>query len=209
MGTLPDMIFQGWSGILRVLVVGTLAYVGLVVTLRVSGKRTLAQLNAFDLVVTVAIGSILASVLLSKSVALAEGLTAFLLLIGLQWLVATLSVRSERFAGLVRSEAALLMRNGRVLEDALRRERVTRTELMSVIRASSVPDPDKVTAVILETDGSFSVVGGTSEERIPYATAGIGGGMGPGSDGSTGDGEARRAGEEADPPPRRIEDQNP
>ncbi|SHI88560.1 DUF421 domain-containing protein [Wenxinia saemankumensis] len=175
MDAISNMLFQNWSGILRTLLVGALAYIGLVAMLRISGKRTLAQLNAFDLVVTVAIGSVLASILLSESVALAEGLTAFALLIGLQWIVAWSSVRSERFAGLVRSEASLLMRNGEIQHAALRRERVTETELMTVIRASSVPDPNDVTAVILETDGSFSVVAQAEEERVPYATAGIGG----------------------------------
>ena len=49
------MFFSSWQGLLRVLVVGALAYLLLVVLLRVSGKRTLAKMNAFDLVVTVAL----------------------------------------------------------------------------------------------------------------------------------------------------------
>ena len=53
------MLFQDWGGIVRTVVVGSLAYVTLVLFLRVSGKRTLAKLNAFDLVVTVALGSTL------------------------------------------------------------------------------------------------------------------------------------------------------
>ena len=53
------MLFQGWAGIGRTLLVGTLAYATLVLFLRISGKRTLSKLNAFDLVVTVALGSTL------------------------------------------------------------------------------------------------------------------------------------------------------
>ena len=67
------MFFDSWTGLGRVLVVGTLAYVALVAVLRISGKRTLTKLNAFDLVVTVALGSTLATILLSNSVALADG----------------------------------------------------------------------------------------------------------------------------------------
>ena len=96
------MFFDSWFGLLRVLVVGTLAYLALVVLLRTFGKRTLAKLNAFDLVVTVALGSTLATVLLSKSVALMEGLLAFVLLAGLQYVVAWLSVRSQGFSDLVK-----------------------------------------------------------------------------------------------------------
>lgn len=76
------MWFDGWYGIARVLVIGSAAYVALIALLRISGKRTLSKLNAFDLVVTVALGSTLATILLSKDVALAEGIAAFVVLVG-------------------------------------------------------------------------------------------------------------------------------
>lgn len=63
------IFFNGWSVLGRTLLIGVLAYVSLVFMLRVSGKRTLAKMNAFDLLVTVAIGSTLATIVLSKSVA--------------------------------------------------------------------------------------------------------------------------------------------
>lgn len=154
-----DILFQGWSGVGRVLIVGTLAYLYLVLLLRVTGKRTLAKLNAFDLVVTVAIGSTLATILLSNSVGLTEGITALTLLAGLQYVVAFLSVRSRHFARLVRSEPTLLLRDGELLPDAMRRARVTREELMTVLRSDGRRGrPEDVGAIILESDGSFSVL---------------------------------------------------
>ena len=102
------------------LLVGTLAYVALVLLLRISGKRTLTKLNAFDLVVTVALGSTLATVLLSKSVALAEGVLALALLICLQYAITWLSVRSPRFQALVKAEPTLLVHRGRFLDGAMR-----------------------------------------------------------------------------------------
>lgn len=158
MTLIPDMLFQGWTGIIRVLVVGTLAYAGLLLFLRASGKRTLAKLNAFDLVVSVAIGSTLASTLLSNTVALAEGLTALALLIVLQWLVARLSLASPGFARAIRSEPRILMRNGEFCIRAMRAERVTKTELAQVLRANGSTQPDDADTVILESDGSFSVI---------------------------------------------------
>jgi uncharacterized membrane protein YcaP (DUF421 family) len=155
-----SMFYQNWSGILRTLIVGTLAYALLVLSLRVSGKRTLAKLNAFDLIVTVALGSTLASILLSESVALAEGVTALLLLILLQYVVAFASVRSRRFARLVRSEPTLLARDGTLCRDAMRRARVTEEELETVLRTNGERRFDAVSAIILESDGSFSVIGG-------------------------------------------------
>ena len=69
------MLFDGLTGVVRVLFVGVAAYAALVIFLRISGKRTLSKMNAFDLVVTVALGSTLATVVLSKDVALAEGVS--------------------------------------------------------------------------------------------------------------------------------------
>ena len=68
------MWFGSWDGLVRVVVGGVAAYAFLVALLRVSGKRTLSKLNAFDLVVTVALGSTLATVLLSKDVPVVEGM---------------------------------------------------------------------------------------------------------------------------------------
>ena len=73
---MESLFFQDAAGLLRTAVVGVLAYVGLLLLLRISGKRTLSKMNAFDLVVTIALGSTLATILLNKEVALAEGMLA-------------------------------------------------------------------------------------------------------------------------------------
>lgn len=152
------MFFDQWEGIVRVLVVGTLAYIALVVLLRLTGKRTLSKMNAFDFVVTVALGSTLATVLLSESVALAEGVVAFALLIVLQMAVAWGSARSRRFRHMVKAEPRLLLHRGEMLHKALLDERVAPEEVLAAIRAGGQAEVADVTAVILETDGSFSVI---------------------------------------------------
>ena len=152
------MFFDNWEGIVRTIIVGTLAYIGLVLLLRVSGKRTLSKLNAFDLVVTVALGSILATILLSEDVALAEGLTAYGLLIALQYVIAWLSVRSKTVRKLVKSEPTLLLYNGQFLDTALVEQRVTRAEVYAAIRAGGHARVENVQAVVLETDGSLTIV---------------------------------------------------
>ncbi|KUJ86587.1 MAG: hypothetical protein XD36_2964 [Halomonas sp. 54_146] len=91
--------FNGWGSLLRVIVVGVLAYAALVFFLRISGNRTLSKMNAFDLIVTVALGSTLATVLLSKDVALAEGAVAMALLISLQFIITWFSVRTAWYVG--------------------------------------------------------------------------------------------------------------
>ena len=157
------MFFDSWAGLGRTLIVGVLAYASLVLLLRVSGKRTLSKMNAFDLVVTVALGSTLATILLSKDVSLTEGLLAFALLCGLQYLVAFLSVRSARWRELVKSEPALLLRRGDYLRQAMKRERVSEDEIRSAIRAAGHAGVDSIEAVVLETDGTFSVIAKAEE----------------------------------------------
>lgn len=152
------MFFDRWSDLLRVAVVATLAYAWLVLVLRVVGKRALSKLNAFDFVVTVALGSTLATVLLSEDVSLAEGALAFAMLALLQYVISRLSVGSSWFKRLVRSEPALLVRDGQIFERALMRERVTRSDVESAIRNHGIGNLAEVGAVVLETDGSFSVI---------------------------------------------------
>lgn len=157
------IFFESWAGLGRVVVIGVLAYAALVVLLRISGKRTLAKMNAFDFVVTVALGSTLATVLLSKDVALAEGVLAFAVLIGLQYLLAWLGRRSDRIEALIKSEPALLLYRGRFIERAMRQERLAQLEVLAAIRKEGIADVEEVEAVVLETDGSFSVIRRTGE----------------------------------------------
>ena len=176
------MFFNDWIGLGRVIIVSALAYAALVVVLRIAGKRSLAKLNAFDLVVTVALGSTLATVLLSKDVALAEGALAFTMLAVLQWVVTRGSVHWGWFKRMVRSEPALLVEDGRFLDKALRSERVTHDEVEQAIRNQGVGRIEQVAAVVLETDGSFSVIKRDGQEGALTALRSVrGGGRGPDS----------------------------
>lgn len=153
-----SVFFDGWDGIVRVVVVGVAAYAALVAMLRVSGKRTLGKMNAFDLVVTVALGSTLATVLLSRDVPLANGLAALGLLVLLQFVITWASVRSPAVRQVVKSQPTALVREGRTLDGALRRQRVTREELHAALREHGVAETRCAHLVMLETDGSISVV---------------------------------------------------
>ncbi|WP_084243935.1 DUF421 domain-containing protein [Planomicrobium okeanokoites] len=149
-----------WSSFTRIVTVGFLAYIGLVFFLRISGKRTLTKLNAFDLVVTVALGSTLATILLNDKISLLEGLTAFGLLIGGQYIITFLAVRSKTFNKIIKSEPRLLYLNGDFLEDTMKKERINRVEILQAVRNQGKGSLEEVQAVVLETDGSMSVIQG-------------------------------------------------
>ncbi|WP_205965916.1 DUF421 domain-containing protein [Paracoccus liaowanqingii] len=152
------MFFDDWAGVIRTVIVGLLAYLALIVMLRASGKRTLSKMNAFDLVVTVALGSTLATVLLTASVPLVEGVVALALLVYLQYAITWLSVRSDRFRALIKAEPTLLVHDGRPLEGAMRTQRVTHDEIDAALRSSGKTDLAQVQSVVLETDGSMTVI---------------------------------------------------
>ncbi len=155
---MAEYVFAEPRALARLLMIAVCAYAALVLILRITGKRTLSKMNAFDLIVTVALGSTLATVLLSKDVPLMEGVFAFVLLAAMQYLVTSLSVRSKSFRAFIKSEPRELFRDGTADEAALRDERVTRDELLAAARAAGHADLSHVRIVTLETDGSMSVV---------------------------------------------------
>ena len=145
---------------IRIITVGFLAYVGLVFFLLTSGKRSLTQLNAFDLVVTVALGSILSTILLNKNVSLLEGLLAFILMILLQFLLTFISVRWKKFNKIIKSEPSLLYLNGSFLRETMKKERMSEGDILQSVRNDGIGDLKEVKAIVLENDGSLSVISG-------------------------------------------------
>lgn len=160
---MEKLFFDSWESIARTLVIGIFSYIGLILMLRLIGNRTLSQLNAFDLIVTVALGSTLATVILNKNVALADGLLALAMLIGLQLGISLLSVHIKRSRKLIKTEPFLLFFRGSYLKDALVRHRITEDEILQVARSSGIANLEDVEAIVLETNGQFSVIKKGSE----------------------------------------------
>lgn len=152
------MIIGSLHGLVRILVVGPLAYLLLIAILRVSGKRTLAKMSAFDFVVTVALGSTLATVLLSKDVPLLEGVLGFAVLATLQFVIAWIAQRAKPIEAAIKSEPRVLLQGGKIDQSALLAERVTDEEIRAAVRKGGMGDLAAVALVVLETDGSFSVI---------------------------------------------------
>ena len=156
---MPDgTFFNGWAPVLRTVVLGIIAYVGLVTAVRFAGKRTLAQLDEFDLVVLVAVGNIMASLIVMKEVSLVQGAAGVTVLLMLQVGVTFVVTRAPRLETVLKTQPTLLVFRGRLLTDALRESRVTENEVRQAIRAAGIADMEHAQAVVLETNGSFSVI---------------------------------------------------
>ena len=152
------IFFDSWGKIGRTLLLAAFAYGALVVLLRLSGKRTLSKLNVFDFVFVVALGDVLASTILTQDNTLADGLAAFVALIALQLLLSWLCVSSDAVDRWVNGEPTLLLHKGKFLMDAMKRQRVTKEEILAAIREEGLATKSAVDSVVLETDGKYSIV---------------------------------------------------
>ena len=151
-------VFAGWDSIARIITVGVPIYFVLLFLVRVAGKYSLSKTEAYGLIVTVALGSALASAVLTREVTLVDGIFAIAILLGLQyslsWSIIQFPWAARWFTGTPR----LLFYNGHFQRDAMYNERVSEAEITAAVRQHGIACLDDVGAVVLETDGSFSVI---------------------------------------------------
>ena len=152
------MFFDGWRPVARILVVGTLSYIAVIALLRYFGKRALSKMNAFDIVVTVAVGSSFATAVTSKNVTLADGIAAFILLLVLQRLFAALAIRLGWFGRYLKAQPLLIIYRGVILWNAAKKEQLGEMEILGGLRNQGIAAIEDVLAMVLEPDGSFSVI---------------------------------------------------
>ena len=150
----------------KTLTLSTLTYVSIIIILRTSGKRTLSSFNSFDFLITVTIGSISATTILSDSTKFFDGMAAIIILVILQYIVAKLSVYLKSFSKMIKSEPTLLYYDGQYIERNLKKMRVSKDDILQEIRVNSGVTIDRVHSVILEANGNLSVVTSGSDENL-------------------------------------------
>jgi uncharacterized membrane protein YcaP (DUF421 family) len=153
----PPFFFESWYNVGRTVTLSIIGFAALMILLRVSGKRTLSKLNAFDFVFVVAVGSVFASTIISKDITLVEGVAAMATLIAIQVIMAELAARFPIAERIINGEPTLLLSRGKFIPRALKKERITEEEVRGAIRANGVNRVEDVDAVILENDGTLSV----------------------------------------------------
>lgn len=167
MELLSDAAMKDWSKVADTILSAALAYGLLIILLRVSGKRTLSQLYIFDFVVTVAIGSILATMALSSSATLARGVGAVGVFVLLQGIVSVISSRSKKGSWALTAIPTILWLDGQFRQEAARAARLGMDEIAQAVRQSGKADPTQVYAVLLETNGQFSVIAERPQAPCP------------------------------------------
>ena len=154
-----DMLFfDNIDKLGRIVLTAVTVYVLIVIITKVSGKRSTSQLNNFDWIVTVMIGSLGASTILLKDIPLIEGISSILVLYVMQFLVTKYASISPQFSSFILSEPRIVFYQGQFLPDAMRAERLTRQELECAMRSEGVNNFDDVEAIVFESDAQLTII---------------------------------------------------
>jgi len=160
-----DLLVPGTS-LLEKIVRPILVYLFLVVGLRLAGKRELAQLNPFDLVVLLTLSNTVQNAIIGEDNSVLGGIIGAATLLLINYLVIMLAFRSRRFSEIVEGGPDILMEHGRLNQSRLAAEKITREELEAAARKQGFPNLDAVDTAILYPGGTFCLIG-----RVPSADA--------------------------------------
>ncbi len=150
----------------EVALTAVLAYFAIILIVRVNGSRTTAELNSFDWIINVMIGSLAASGVVLEAVSLLDALLAIVVLTGLQFALTWLTQRYEVANNIVKAQPVLLSHKGEYLEDAMRETRVSEDEIMTVLRENGMTSLADANWVILETNGQLSVIPANAAQSV-------------------------------------------
>jgi len=154
MPTLPEL----GSSLPEVVVRTAIVYLFLVAIFRITGKREVGQMSVLELVVILIISDAVQNSMVGENTTIWAGVVAVVTLIALDFALKAAAARVRRVRVALEGEPRLLIRDGRVLERALREESVERAELDAALRAHGVLRPADVALAVLETNGTISVI---------------------------------------------------
>jgi uncharacterized membrane protein YcaP (DUF421 family) len=152
-----DHMFQLPLPLLEKLLRPVIVYLVLVLLLRLFGKRELAQLNPFDLVVLLSLSNTVQNAIIGDDNSVTGGIIGAFSLLAINWLVVRVLFRSRRLTRALEGRATVLVRNGQIDQKALARESLSREELLSVIHRQGFVDVHQVRKCELEPNGTFYV----------------------------------------------------
>ncbi len=135
-----------------------IVYVFLLVAFRLLGKRQVGQLTPFDLIVLLIISNVLQNAMIGPDNSLTGGLIGATTVLGLNWIVARVTMASRKVERLVEGVPTILVHHGRVVEENLRRELISHEELLSALRKQGIFSISDVKVAVLEESGAVSVL---------------------------------------------------
>lgn len=151
-------LFGGWSSVGHIVLQAGIFYLIIVAALRIAGQRALAKMSGYDMIVTVALGSLVANIATATDITVADGFAAVVTFLVLQQITSWLQARSKAVHHVVRQRPQVVLWNGRFMDDELRKASVTEDEVRAAIRRTGVLSISQIQCVVLENDGEWSVI---------------------------------------------------
>ena len=152
------------DAIARGLILGAIAMAWVIMLIRTNGLRSLSKINNFDFIMTIAMGSLVANAAQAvKLDAYVQIIAAMAGLFVFQHIAARMRRASETAKKIIQNEPVLLMKDGKICDEALKAERIDSSDLFAKLREANVLDMSRVKAVVLETTGDISVLHGNAE----------------------------------------------
>ena len=158
-----DWIYDTKDPLIETVIGAVLVFIVIITITRIIGLRSFAKFTAYDFAFTVAIGSIISSILTS-STTIVHGSMGIISLLVLTFIFSNLQRRYSSLNSLISNKPLLLMEGTEILEDNLKSARIEKTQLIAKLREANVLDFDQVEAVVLESTGDISVLHKTSDE---------------------------------------------
>ena len=152
------MFFHSWADIGRVVAVTAIVFLLIVALLRLVGQQALAKMSGFDVVFTVTLGSVIATVAVTRDIAVSEGVAALVTLLALQESVRWLQSRNMVVHHAVRQPPRVVLWDGQLLEDRLLDTSISADEVRAAVRQAGLRSLSEARVVVLENDGEWSVV---------------------------------------------------
>ncbi len=159
-------IYDSWQGLLWIILMSTLMYAALIGILRAFGKRTLTNVNMFDLIITIGYGSALSTIIILQEISFADGFLVLFMMSLLQVIFSKLQMHSELFTKLVKEKPVFLYYQGNFNEIAIKRQRLQEDDLLAAIRKQGLRSFEQVEAMTLEGDGTLAIM--EKGDNIPH-----------------------------------------
>ena len=130
----------------------------IVIAVRIMGKRQIGQLQPAELVVTILLSEIAATPMQDNDIPMLNSVVAILVLVALEIIMSALSLKSIKIRGVLQGNSVILIKDGEIQQNQMKRLRFTLDDLLEALRQKDVFDVSDVQYAIAETDGSLSVL---------------------------------------------------
>lgn len=160
-------ITTSMSAVLMVIISTLGIYAALILFTRIYGVRSFSKMSSFDFAITVAIGTVIASTALTKNPPLLQAIVTLATLYIIQMVLSNLRKTNTFVRSVVDNKPILLMRGDEILEENMKRGKVSRSDLLAKLRAANVTQFSQIKAVVMETTGDISVLHSRDKQLEP------------------------------------------